>query len=214
VPQAELETTIAATVEAALEPHRPALRELVARAVDVTLERMLAELVAAELELRRNGHAALEEVDGLAPLELEPPATSTKRCRTCREEKPLDAFPPDAKGRDGRRHVCRVCRQRRVRERRAELSRARAGDVGEEPAPAGNRSGSRQVGNRLVGARERDAIEQRRAMLAELRANGVERELRDGREFVVLRLPDFGEAPAPAPARVLPHVSRRGVAVA
>jgi hypothetical protein len=193
VPQAELETTIAATVEAALEPHRPALRELVARAVDVTLERMLAEL---------------------APLELEPPATSTKRCRTCREEKPLDAFPPDAKGRDGRRHVCRVCRQRRVRERRAELSRARAGDVGEEPAPAGNRSGSRQVGNRLVGARERDAIEQRRAMLAELRANGVERELRDGREFVVLRLPDFGEAPAPAPARVLPHVSRRGVAVA
>jgi hypothetical protein len=57
VPQGELEHSVAVAVEAALEPYRPELRELVRRAVDVTLVRVLSELVAAELELRRNGRA-------------------------------------------------------------------------------------------------------------------------------------------------------------
>jgi hypothetical protein len=45
------------------------------------------------------------------------------------------------------------------------------------------------------------------ALAMELRANGVERELRDGREFVVLRLPSFASddhalAPKIAPRRM------------
>ena len=48
----------------------------------------------------------------------------------------------------------------------------------------------------------------RRELLAELRANGVEHELRDGREFVVLKLPSFASGVRALAPRVEPRVPR------
>ncbi len=71
----------------------------------------------------------------------------------------------------------------------------------DEPAPASLRNLMRLLGHeQVVNA------EARRELLAEPRANGVEREQRDGGEFVVLRLPslapdDHARAPKIAPRR-------------
>jgi hypothetical protein len=48
-----------------------------------------------------------------------------------------------------------------------------------------------------------------REVLAALRANGVERELRDGREFVVLKLPSFErDNPHEQPVPIRPRQAR------
>ena len=49
-------------------------------------------------------------------------------------------------------------------------------------------------GGRILGPDLAANAELRRELLDELRANGIEHELRDGREFVVLKLPSFGRA--------------------
>jgi hypothetical protein len=125
---------------------------------------------------------------------------ATRLCRECGDEPALEG-----------RAIGRRCKSRRDREGK---SRARASKTtDEEPAPVGNRSGSKQIGGRLVGSRERDLAEQRRELLAELRCNGVEHEVRDGREYVVLRLPDPVGVATPAPARSLKFGLRFGAVV-
>jgi hypothetical protein len=76
---------------------------------------------------------------------------------------------------DGRRSVCRTCKARRTRE----LAAAR--DADEEPAPAP----TPRDPNNLVASSHAELVDrdQRRELLAELRANGVETEQRDGREY-------------------------------
>jgi hypothetical protein len=204
---------IAELVAAAVRERAVELEELVRHAVDVELERVTSELVERELELRRNGGAEGEggaarrsesRADTPPPIA---PATSpigeTPAPRVCRECNDEPALPGRAIG--------RRCKSRRDREGRSRARASRTSD--EEPAPVGNRSGSRQVGGRLVGWRERDRAEQCRGLLAELRRNGVEHEVRDGREYVVLRLPDPVGVATPAPARSLKFGLRFGAVV-
>jgi hypothetical protein len=60
-------TTFDELVAAALGEREPELRELIRRVVDAELDRLTRELVAEELELRRNGGtAARRDPDALA----------------------------------------------------------------------------------------------------------------------------------------------------
>jgi hypothetical protein len=101
-----------------------------------------------------------------------PESPTTKVCLRRGEAKPVAEFP------DATRNTCRECKARRARERR-EASRAPADH---EPRPAPR---TRDRGSTLIPHAEVADAEARRSLLAGLRANGVEVEERDGREFTV-----------------------------
>lgn len=194
-------------VAAAVRSRRAELELLVREQVDAELARLVPELVEAELHARRNGGTPAlpaadtpEEVstapgdpsrdrdlaapDARAPEEQEPPP-ATKVCRVCGETKPLAKFPPG-------RNTCRACKRSRERERG---QRAKAADKEPAPAPRRAKGGLRA----LRSVADRAAAEERRELLAELRANGVEHVESDGRTFTVLRLP--GPEPRAATTR-------------
>jgi hypothetical protein len=109
---------------AALDRHRAELAELVARQVDVELERLAGELVAETLA-RRNGaqpvparHANGNGGPAAATAEL-------KRCSTCGQFRPRSEFGRERRSPDGLRARCRECRQRREYPREAAAQRAR-----------------------------------------------------------------------------------------
>lgn len=160
------------------------------------LEELVAAVVrsrSAELAARRDGREDTSE-DGASETRVVPlddgttgarvgtsarVPTEASTCHRCGETKPPAAFPPG-------RNVCRACKYARARAREARTG----GD--EEPRPAGSTVPLAESRNplALVGAYEAADLEARRELLDELRANGVELELRDGREFHVLRVPD------------------------
>ena len=179
---------LAAIVAAAVRERQPELEDLIRQTVDVELERVVEELVARELERRRNGGPGVigtligepesDPVDRSVDHDSgERRPLATKRCRTCDETKPLEAFPPG-------RNVCKSCTARAARERRRARARASSSSVDDDPVRRQCGLGPLTAKSDVVGA------DDRRRLLAELRANGVEHELIDGREFTVLRLPD------------------------
>jgi hypothetical protein len=108
----------------------------------------------------------------------------------------------DARRPDGRRDVCRECKRQRHRELHPEPD--------EEPAPAPTPR-THQDRMTLVPVAELDDREHRRRLLDDLRANGVETELRDGQVFRVLHLPAVMPNRPPAGTRTqlrVPHASR------
>jgi hypothetical protein len=114
---------------AALDRHRAELAELVARQVDVELERLAGELVAETLA-RRNGAqpvpARHANGDGEAAATVEAAATAElKRCSTCGQLRPRAEYGPDRRTADGLRARCRECRQRREYPLEAAARRAR-----------------------------------------------------------------------------------------
>ena len=174
-------------VAAAVEERRGELELLVRQLVDRELQRVAGELVEADLASRRNG---TDDANNPPP---DVPATEpVKTCIRCGETKAMPRFPQDNRTVDGRRNVCRECRRHRERELHPEPD--------EEPAPAKvRRNPNDLVATAYVESSDR---ERRRELLAELRTNGVDTELRGDRVFRVLHLPAFAPDPLPASARV------------
>jgi hypothetical protein len=94
----DLENRVAEAVQA----HRPELAALVRERVSAEVDKLVAELVAAELDARRNGHAV-------------------RLCSTCGER-------PAQSG----RRVCGKCRAQADRRRYPSLRLRAEGDAGEE----------------------------------------------------------------------------------
>lgn len=183
-------------VAAAVEERRGELELLVRQLVDRELQRVAGELVEAELHTRRNGTG-----DATPPQDVPATEPPMKTCIRCGETKALPGFPQDSRKADGRRDICRECKRQRQRELHAEPD--------EEPAPAKPR---RDPNNLVATAHvESSDRERRRELLAELRANGVETELRGDRVFRVLHLPAFAPDRLPAPVRVQVRSARASV---
>ena len=127
----------------------------------------------------RNGDAPEVEaaVDDPTPPLVGPLAVESRRCRRCGQTKAVAEFPTG-------RATCRACKAARNRERRAAARVA-----GEPEAEEPRRPRTLDRGYTLVPRSEVVDAEARRSLLAGLRANGVEFEERDGREFTVIRLP-------------------------
>jgi hypothetical protein len=107
---ADLEQRVAALVEA----RRPQLAELVRRAVDHELER----LVAAELEQRNgNGYVATDFQVEHDQLEKTEHVSGTKVCTNCARSLPLAKF-------EAHRSKCRECRRAEARAREHEQAPA------------------------------------------------------------------------------------------
>jgi hypothetical protein len=185
----ELEQTIAASVAAALGERAEDLRELVARAVDIELERVLASS-------SRSSSSRGETARQMSEPRTFPSSRSTSRARS----RASDLAPTPRLCRDcgaepvlkGRR-LCRSCKSARDRERK--VARARAGDVDEEPAPpalprpSSNGTGRpRRVGRLRPSAYERERREERKQVIAAARDEAELVEL-DGRTWRVVQLP-------------------------
>jgi len=108
--------TLEERVAQAVEQHRDELAELVARAVDAELERLIEANVAARL----NGHAEPTETKATVA------TAETKICSGCGRVLPLSKF-------DGQRRLCNTCRSRQQQERRRQ--RQASGDDGSAEEP-------------------------------------------------------------------------------
>ena len=159
-------------VREVVQSRRAQLEQLVHQALDAELGRLLPEIVEAEIAQRQ---------DGGAPVEAEPPP-QTRRCPGCHEQRALDDF---AKGKS-RCRSCRSAEHRRYRARRAERERAAADD--EEPHTV-TPTVRKMRGGMILGPMQLAAEQERRELIAELRANG--REYDEATGFRVLRLPPF-----------------------
>ena len=168
-------------VAAAVQERRGELELLVRQLVDRELERVAGELVEADLAVRRNGDAA--------PPPDVPADEPVKTCIRCGETKVLPGFPQDSRKADGRRDICRDCKRQRQRELHPKPD-------DEEPAPAPRRNPNDLVATAYGESADR---ERRRELLAELRANGVETEVRGDRVFRVLHLPASHLTRSPRP---------------
>ena len=164
------------------------------------MRRLVDELLTAELDQRSNGDHAAAELRGQAslPTAPEPPAVASmvatqpapRVCVVCAEREPAPG-----------RRVCHGCR---ARARREQQRQAKAET--EEPAPARARFLPKPGGpDQLRSRGELDEQEQRRQLLRELRANGVEHADRNGQQFVLIRLPD---SPLPLRSEAPPPVRR------
>jgi hypothetical protein len=100
------------------------LEALVAQAVDRELDRLVRDLVKANLEGRGNGRSSVTESHRDIPMTEATPPAASMTCRRCGETKPVEAF------HSGKR-LCKVCRRA---EDRAREARRRQQDSSSEAA--------------------------------------------------------------------------------
>jgi hypothetical protein len=178
---------LAELVGTALEARRPELVELVRQEVDRRLEALVVELVAGELEARRNGAG----YSGLSRAEPELEAPATRLCSLCGEQKPSSDYQPG-------RARCRSCRAREPRAASSSSSaaRRRAGQTCPRLPPPGAAERARPSG----GRRNLQTAERSRRLIAAAQVELVER---DRRTFTLRRLAggDRVELEQPAPVR-------------
>lgn len=121
VAQAAPPATLDDLVGAALEHHRSTLAALVRKRVT----KLVDELVELELSGRANGVSS-EVSDELRP---DSDTRGAKRCRSCGQIKPADAY-------EKHRSVCRSCRREALRGSKQRRQQEPDPEEGHSPAPA------------------------------------------------------------------------------